>query len=91
MSTARQVFYEGRVQGVGFRYTVKNLARGFDVVGSVRNLADGRVELMAAGDADEVADFLKAVRESALAGHIQNEEVHDIPPPTGLRGFTITE
>jgi acylphosphatase len=91
MNVARQVFYEGRVQGVGFRYTVKNLARGFDIIGTVRNLADGRVELHAAGDADEVADFLQAIRESALAGHIQKEEIHNVPPPTNVRGFTITE
>ena len=90
MSTARQVFYEGRVQGVGFRYTVKNLARGFDVVGTVRNLADGRVELLAAGEADEVEDFLAAIRKSALAGHIQREEINVTPLPLNLRGFTIT-
>jgi len=39
-----QVFYEGNVQGVGFRWSVRNIAKGFDVTGSVRNLRDGRVE-----------------------------------------------
>jgi acylphosphatase len=90
MSTARQVFYEGRVQGVGFRYTVKTMAHGFDVIGSVRNLPDGRVELQAAGEEDEVEAFLAAIRESVLAGHIQKEDVSIIPPPQGVRGFTIT-
>ena len=89
MSTARQVFYEGRVQGVGFRYTVKTLAHGFDVTGWVRNLADGRVELQAVGEANEVDDFLAAIRESVLAGHIQKEDVSVIAPPQGVRGFTI--
>ena len=46
--TARRVLYEGHVQGVGFRFATKNIARGFDVVGTVRNLPDGRVELEAA-------------------------------------------
>ncbi|HEY8899315.1 MAG TPA: acylphosphatase [Chthoniobacterales bacterium] len=90
MSTARQVFYEGRVQGVGFRFTVKTIARGFDVVGWVRNLPDDRVELQVGGDKEEVEDFLTAIRESALAGHIQKEDVSSIPPLQGVRGFTIT-
>jgi acylphosphatase len=89
MNTARQVFYEGRVQGVGFRYTVKTIARGFDVVGSVRNLPDGRVEMQIGGEVDEVEAFLGAIRESALAGHIQKEDVSVIPPLQGARGFTI--
>ena len=51
----------GRVQGVGFRYQTEHVARSFDVTGYVRNLADGRVELMAEGDRDEVCRFLAAV------------------------------
>jgi acylphosphatase len=42
--TAKQVFYSGRVQGVGFRYTVKQIASGYEITGFVRNLPDGRVE-----------------------------------------------
>ena len=42
-----QIFYSGRVQGVGFRYSVKMLATGFEVTGMVANLPDGRVELTA--------------------------------------------
>lgn len=90
MSTARQVFYEGRVQGVGFRYTVKSIAQGFDVIGSVCNMADGRVELQVCGEKDEVEAFLKDIRESVLAGHIQKEDVSTIAPLQGVRGFTIT-
>ncbi len=48
-----QVFYSGRVQGVGFRYSVRKVANEFEVTGSVRNLADGRVELVAEGNTDE--------------------------------------
>jgi acylphosphatase len=87
---ARQVFYEGRVQGVGFRYTVKRIATGFEVVGEVRNLADGRVELKAGGEEEEVTAFLEAIGESELAGHIRRSEVHVIPPLEGARGFEIT-
>lgn len=87
---ARQVFYEGRVQGVGFRYTVKLIATGYEVVGEVRNLADGRVEMKAGGDEEEVTAFLKAIRESELAGYIRKADVYSIPPLEGARGFQIT-
>jgi len=56
------------VQGVGFRYTVKSVARGFEAIGIVRNLADGRVELVAEGVRDELEAFRGAIRESGLAG-----------------------
>jgi acylphosphatase len=87
--TGRHVFYEGRVQGVGFRWTVKNLARGFEVAGWVRNLPDGRVELQASGETEEVSAFLDAIAESDLKAHIRRTEVHPIPPPAGVRGFEI--
>jgi acylphosphatase len=86
---AVQVYYEGRVQGVGFRWTVKNLAKEFDVFGTVRNLPDGRVELQAAGERGELDAFLKAVRESTLAGHIAGELVYDLPKPPAVKGFQI--
>ena len=89
MDKTLQVFYEGRVQGVGFRYTARRIAAGFDVAGYVRNLADGRVELLASGEAEEVDAFLEALRESELAGHIDQAAVDDIAKPSGLRGFEI--
>lgn len=85
----KHVFYEGRVQGVGFRYTVRQLAKGFDVVGWVRNLIDGRVELQVSGEADEVNDFLEAIRDSELAAFIKNEVATPCPPQAGGRGFQI--
>lgn len=86
---ARHVFYEGRVQGVGFRYTVKRIARGFDVVGWVRNLEDGRVELQVSGDEAEVESFLEDITESELKSHIKKVEAHTIPPLQGVKGFDI--
>ena len=88
--TARQVFYEGRVQGIGFRYRTRQIATGFDVTSWVRNLPDGRVELLAAGEEGEVTDFLQAIQESELASFIRNHAVHEIPPPV-LRGFEIIQ
>jgi len=57
----RRVSYSGRVQGVGFRYTAHRLAQGYAVTGFVRNLSDGRVELVADGEPDTLDAFLAAV------------------------------
>ena len=87
---ARQVFYSGKVQGVGFRYAVKRLAGGFEVTGWVRNLPDGRVELQAMShDVDEVEGFLQDIQDSSLGGNIKSAETHNIPPVPGVRGFSI--
>jgi len=60
-SVTQQVLYAGRVQGVGFRYTTREIARGFAVTGFVRNLPDGQVELQVQGASAEVERFLAAV------------------------------
>lgn len=69
------IFYSGSVQGVGFRYTVKSVAAGYDVTGAVRNMPDGRVELVVEGVQDELKAFAQAVRESGLDHFIAREQV----------------
>lgn len=87
---AQQVFFEGRVQGVGFRYTVKDLARGFEVCGWVKNLPDGRVELQVMGELEEVESFVKEIsEESNVAHHIKNKIILKIPLLEGCTGFII--
>jgi acylphosphatase len=84
-----QVFYEGNVQGVGFRWSVRHIAKGFDVTGSVRNLRDGRVELQATGDEEEVRAFLEALLQSELRAHIKKHSEMPLPNPPAFRGFEI--
>ena len=83
------VWYSGHVQGVGFRYTVRSTAQGFEVAGLVRNLLDGRVELIAEGAREELDAFRRGILESGLGGLIRNETVAWEPPQGNLRGFVI--
>jgi acylphosphatase len=89
MSASVQVFYEGNVQGVGFRWSVRNVAKGFDVTGSVRNLRDGRVELLVTGEDDEVRAFLDAILQSELRAHIKKHSESPLAEPPAFRGFEI--
>lgn len=52
-----EVWFSGHVQGVGFRYTTLQIAKGFEVTGCVKNLADGRVHLIAEGAKAEAYAF----------------------------------
>lgn len=67
-------WFEGHVQGVGFRYQTISVAKGFEVTGFVKNLPDGRVHLYAEGEESEVTDFQKEV-ESELNDYIRETEV----------------
>src|SRR5690349_10975405 len=81
------VFYSGRVQGVGFRYTVKSVARSFEVAGTVRNLPDGRVELIVEGQSAELEAFRKAIQDSELGHFIRQEETARSSATNEFRGF----
>ncbi len=74
---------------MGFRYTVRQIATGYDVTGAVRNLPDGRVELIARGESDEVEAFLGEIRTSAVGGHITKEEKEAVSPVESFSGFRI--
>lgn len=87
---SKRVIVTGRVQGVGFRYTTKDLARGFDVCGSVRNLPDGTVEILVQGEDEEVEEFLRELAENSYVSHfIREMHSSPIPPLENARGFVI--
>lgn len=87
---AAHVFYSGTVQGVGFRYSCRYLVKGFNLTGWVKNLDDGRVEMWAQGEEEEVKEFLKAIDESHLKGLINKAVVNWTVPEKGLTGFSIS-
>ena len=87
---AAHVFYSGRVQGVGFRYSCRQIAMGFNVTGWVKNLDDGRVEVWIQGGEEEVREFLKAVDESHLKGLISKAILNWTAAEKGVTGFSIS-
>ena len=87
----RRILYSGRVQGVGFRFTARRLASRFAVEGFVRNLDDGRVELVAEGPAEEVLGLLDEVGRE-FAGKIRDAAVEARPVgETPVSGFLIED
>lgn len=73
------VRYEGRVQGVGFRFTVVRLAQDLQVTGWVKNEFDGSVSMTAEGSEEQLASLLKAVQNSQLDRYIRDEQVRHSP------------
>lgn len=85
---ARVIYYTGQVQGVGFRATAASLARGHAVRGWVRNLANGRVELLVDGDVRDVSAFLDELR-SRMAEYISDEEHGERAIDEPIEGFRV--
>jgi acylphosphatase len=83
------VFFSGQVQGVGFRYTTKTVATGFEITGTIRNLPDDRVELVAEGQREELDAFRAALHDAGLAGFIRDEQVNWAEAKNEFRGFEI--
>ena len=84
----RQLSYTGHVQGVGFRYTAQTVARGYDVVGYVRNLPDGRVELVVEGVAGELDRFLEDLAEQ-MSSNIRSVDCDRRPALGEFAEFSI--
>lgn len=88
MAEQRRVTYAGHVQGVGFRYTTQNLASGYDVLGYVKNLTDGRVELVVEGTTDELNAFLTDIRRT-FDSQIREENSDTRAPSGQFTSFSI--
>lgn len=86
---AKRIFYKGKVQGVGFRFGVRQIAEGFSVSGYASNLPDGRVEVFLQGDREEVEAMEKEIGESHLAGFIREAQGTEAQAETERKGFQI--
>ena len=68
------IIFKGMVQGVGFRYTVKQLVHSYSVTGFVRNLYSGSVEIMVEGEREEIERFIRAIHDD-MGGYIKKSEL----------------
>jgi acylphosphatase len=84
----RETRFAGKVQGVGFRYTARQIAERFRVTGFVKNTADGRVLLVTEGDSQEIDRFLAALRTEQQR-YIQGEESSSGPATLDFIDFAI--
>jgi acylphosphatase len=83
-----EVHYAGRVQGVGFRFTAENFANAYKVAGYVRNMADGRVEVVAEGEEKVLQEFLAAIKMD-MDNVIRNYSINWFPATGEFAKFTI--
>jgi acylphosphatase len=84
----RRILYSGHVQGVGFRWTVKHIAQSHAVAGFVKNLDDGRVELVAEGEPAELERFLAAILER-FSDQVADHAASTSPATGEFRTFEI--
>lgn len=84
----RQCYFSGRVQGVGFRYTVKNIALQHNISGYVKNLPDGRVELVMEGPDTEMDQVVDAV-SNRMTGFIKKVDLNTAPATGEFEYFQI--
>jgi acylphosphatase len=82
------VYYSGRVQGVGFRFTAQRIAEELNLSGWVMNLGDGRVEIVAEGNEVTLNDFLAQV-DNAFSRYINGKQVNFEPATGEFRDFNI--
>ena len=89
MIVARRYVIGGRVQGVGFRYFAEAAAAREGILGWVRNMPDGRVEISAEGDADALERFERSLRHGPPHARVERVDVDDMMPTGRETGFTI--
>ena len=86
---AVQMIAQGRVQGVGFRFFVRDLAKSIGVKGWVRNLPDGNVEIHAEGEKEVLFDFIKEIKKGPYLGYVSELTTDWVTPENIYDSFNI--
>jgi acylphosphatase len=82
------IFYRGRVQGVGFRYTARDIASDLGVLGWAKNLRDGKVEVVAEAEEDILKDFLARIQQQFWR-YIQDTDIEWLAASGEFMDFRI--
>jgi len=91
MSIGREYLIRGKVQGVGFRFFVSRCAVNIGVRGSVRNLPDGRVKVIAEGELSLISDFEKIIFKGPPEARVEDVKVFEIQTITNRKSFSILD
>ncbi len=86
---AKHIIFTGVVQGIGFRFTALRIAARFGLAGFVRNLPNGRVEMVAQGSPGDIEQCIRDIEE-ALTGYITETKIEEITPDSKYKDFKIT-
>lgn len=91
MLIGREYLIRGEVQGVGFRFFVSRCATNVGVSGSVRNLPDGRVQVIAEGESALISHFEKVIFKGPPKARVENVEVFEMQTITNRKGFSVLD
>ncbi len=83
------IFYSGSVQGVGFRFTTQNFAMQLGLKGWVKNLRDGRVEIVVEGPKEKIEELCQNL-ESQFGSYVHSKEIDFFPAEGKFRTFDVT-
>jgi len=88
MKKQLHAYYSGRVQGVGFRFTAESVASGLRINGWVKNLYDGRVEIVAEAEEGLLKEFLQRLKEE-FSRYIRDVQIDWKAAEGKLDGFSV--
>ena len=86
---AKHIWFSGRVQGVGFRYTAQRIASRCGLTGYVRNNHDGSVEMLAQGQAEDIAKCIQNIKDT-FGAYVRDVEENEVPVSSNHKDFEIT-
>ncbi len=86
---AKRIVVRGRVQGVGFRFFVRNVGMRLGLTGNVSNLPDSTVEVIVEGDPGRVVEFIREVQKGPSLARVERLEIQDLPGGGSYSAFHI--